>query len=514
LTREIKKSPMSISGLRSKGEVSVVYIAVDFDTDEAQNSVDVTFRPYYVDISLVEIGDNVLPVPRSAFPTFYENVPKPLLALNPSFGISQDRAFGTAIFGGIKSDLLTLFRSGTKMEPTAENQHLDIRAEGTKSVEETFYRTDGSLRYTLRQAAGLAQELSVYGTFNGLDEPLGAGKHARLAAAGNFGAKLRLAPNTRLWLDAGYRRADDRFELDGSAPRTSTSTNEQIGRVLLDTIPPLIHGFFRGALWEENGWQSGPDKSYQRIAARLGYEREIPLGPNQALGIELIVGGGGTFGSVPDYARFFGGNASNQFIYDNAASASLLKMPTGPLIRSLGEGEARLSDSQGQTLGADAFWHANLNVAIPIPWLSRPLIPNQSTGLRADDGSPITIKQLMANQIDVTGPSMIRAVLKSQGLSDAQANARVKEIMGEIAPATHFIIDEANLYAIKPLLMFDAAGMSDGGERSETWLAAGGGVQVSVVTAKLEFGYMHTLSGPAYGSRGNAFIRLVFQNLF
>jgi hypothetical protein len=44
--------------------------------------------------------------------------------------------------------------------------------------------------------------------------------------------------------------------------------------------------------------------------------------------------------------------------------------------------------------------------------------------------------------------------------------------------------------------------------------AAGGGIQVTVVTAKLEFGYMHTLSGPSYGDQGNAFGRLVFQNLF
>jgi len=37
---------------------------------------------------------------------------------------------------------------------------------------------------------------------------------------------------------------------------------------------------------------------------------------------------------------------------------------------------------------------------------------------------------------------------------------------------------------------------------------------VTVVTAKLEAGYMWTLSGPTFGSRGNAFARLVFQNLF
>lgn len=73
-------------GLRSLGEVGVLYIDVDFSTNApaADRVVDVTFRPYYVRFSLVKLGDNVLPIPRSAFPTLYENVPAPLLALKPT----------------------------------------------------------------------------------------------------------------------------------------------------------------------------------------------------------------------------------------------------------------------------------------------------------------------------------------------------------------------------------------------------------------------------------------------
>ncbi len=62
--------------LRSKGEIGVLYIDVKFDTGPeidaqgnarpAPDTVGVIFRPYYVQISLVEIGSNVLPIPRSA----------------------------------------------------------------------------------------------------------------------------------------------------------------------------------------------------------------------------------------------------------------------------------------------------------------------------------------------------------------------------------------------------------------------------------------------------------------
>ena len=39
-------------------------------------------------------------------------------------------------------------------------------------------------------------------------------------------------------------------------------------------------------------------------------------------------------------------------------------------------------------------------------------------------------------------------------------------------------------------------------------------IRFTIVTAKLEVGYMRTLSGPTFGNRGNVFVRLVFQNLF
>ncbi|PYM40881.1 MAG: hypothetical protein DME16_25705, partial [Candidatus Rokuibacteriota bacterium] len=107
LERAITANAIDGYGLRSKGEVGVLYIEVEYDTSPpaadtagvrpAEDTVGVIFRPHYVHVSLEQIGDNVLPIPRSPRPTFFENVPKPLLALRPVFGVSQDRAFGTAL---------------------------------------------------------------------------------------------------------------------------------------------------------------------------------------------------------------------------------------------------------------------------------------------------------------------------------------------------------------------------------------------------------------------------------
>jgi hypothetical protein len=191
-----------------------------------------------------------------------------------------------------------------------------------------------------------------------------------------------------------------------------------------------------------------------------------------------------------------------------------MNMPSGPIMRSLGENEARLRGANGRTIGGDTFWHVNVNVTFPIRAWSMPLIPNELTDILDANGNPISVKQLLRRQIDVTGPSLLAAVLQQQGLSAAEAARQAKRILQEVTPATHFIIDDANLYSIKPLLMVDAAGLSGQGGSSETWLAVGGGVQLTVVTAKFEASYMRTLSGPAFGQEGNAFVRLVFQNLF
>ena len=507
----ITSSSNTSYGLRSKGEVGVLYIDVKYDTTPADGTVGVIFRPYYIDISLVQVGNNVLPIPRSPWPTLYQNVPEPLLALNPTVGLSYDRVFGSAISASFGGDLVPLF-SGSK---TSEANHqLDLRAEGTKSLEESFYRADGGLSYTLHRNSSFMEELALSADFEGLKEPLGGSEHTRNAGVATLGLKLKLAPNTHLSIDAGYRRTSDSF-LDGDTSlETNTTANEQTARLLLDTIPPSINGFLRAAFWEESGWQTGSGDSYQRFVGRLGYEKEIAVAPNQTIGIEIVAGGGRASDNIPNYSRFFGGNAPGQFLYDNPNSTTLRNMPSGPIIRSLGENEARLRGADGRTIGGDTFWHVNLNVTFPIRAWSMPLIPNELTDIPDANGNPISIKQLLRRQIDVTGPSMLAAVLQQQGLSAAEAARQAKQILQEVTPATHFIIDDANLYSIKPLLMVDAAGLSGQGGSSETWLAVGGGVQLTVVTAKFEAGYMRTLSGPAFGQEGNAFVRLVFQNLF
>ena len=519
LKDEITRDPLQGYNPRAQGEVGVLYIDVDFDRsplstapDNGADSVGIIFNPYYLHVSLLQVGDNVLPIPRSALATFYKNVPKPLLVLNPTVGVSHDRAFGTALGGSFTVDLLNLPEPGRMSASANDNRHLDIRGQGMKSVDEPFYRVDTGLRYSAKQSGRILQEFSLLAEYNGVKEPLGEDQHTRHAGIGGVGVMLKLAPKTRLSLDTRYRWTQDKLDAKLSALSMRTVANEQANRLLFEAIPRPMDGFLRAVLWGDNGWLTKGGNSYQRFAGRLGYAKEIPVMQNQTIGLELLAGGGRVWNATPAYAHFFGGNAPGQFLYDSPSSATLLNMPTGPLIRSFGEGQAGFRTSQGVN-GGNAFWNVNLNLTFPIPPWSRPLIPNELTDLADANGNPVSLKQLLRRQIDVTGPNMLAATLRTEGLSSKEAEEQARIVFEEVKPASHFLIDYANLYSIKPLLMFDAGGLQDNGG-NETWLAAGGGVQLTIVIAKLEAGYMHTVSGPTFGSRGNAFFRLVFQNLF
>lgn len=502
-------------GLRSQGEIGVLYIDVDFATNAPPRSrtVDVTFRPYYVHFSLVKMGDNVLPIPRSAFPTFYENVPRPLLALKPNVSVSYDRAFGTALGAAVDTDLLNLSDPARLSLSPEPDRHLNLSLQGAKALEEIYHREDAGLRYHARRDGQALQEFNFRAGYHGAKEPLGDLDHTHLAGFGSAGLAWQLAHNTRLALDTGYRYNTDELTGQPGLLSTRSSSHEQFNRLLFDTIPRPMYGFLRTAVWEDNGWLNGSAGSYQRLVGRVGYAKEIPLTDNQTIGLELVAGTGKVWGNAPAQSRFFGGNSPGQFLYDSPSSSTLLAMPGGPILRSFGEGQAGLRTGGG-VRGGDAFWHVNLNLTFPIRYFSRALIPNELTDLEDENGNPTSLKQLLRRQIDVTGPSMLAATLMQEGLSDTEAEARAQSILEEIKPATHYIINDANLYSIKPLLMFDAAGLSGGGVVGQTWLAAGGGLQLTIVTAKLEVGYMHTLSGPTFGQRGNFFFRLVFQNLF
>lgn len=512
-----------------------------------KNCLDVVVKTKALQLDVVNTSANVLPIPRTNRLTFFKSLPAPLVALQPSFTLDQDRRAGTSANLGISTDLLDLgqhFGSAAAKSADGEvdrNTQLRLDLRGGKSIDESFYDTEARLSLIQARPSKRFDSLSAEASFVARARPRGEGIVLKngLTVGGGFAIKPTQGPITRINFGGRYRRASNRFFSGDGQLAELTSEDAFEGRVIADGF--IANGFTRVAFWFDGASPKRFADSYRRVAAIAGYEKEIPVALNQTIGVELIAGGGRGWGLVPEYARFYGGSTANSFLYDNPASPAMTAFPAGPLLRSFGQQQAGIRAAGGMLRGGTAYWHTNLNVTIPIgPW-SRPLIPAEPVA------GTSTLKDVMKAQIRQGKAFYVLAVARQQLTADQQQALRLDEndpltpeqrerlrnaraaytaaqqavtpdadkIWNEITPITNFVADQANLYSIKPLIMFDAARIKAGESLdNRTRYAIGGGVQLTVVIAKLELGYMHTLNRIPGDNRGNVVARLVFQNLF
>jgi hypothetical protein len=287
----------------------------------------------------------------------------------------------------------------------------------------------------------------------------------------------------------------------------------------------LWRGTSRLAFWVDANSPTERDSSYQRVAALWGYQREFIVVPNQTIGVELLVGGGHTWGNSPQYSRFYGGNWAKNFLYESKDSPVLAAFPRGPLMRSFGSGRAIANPTLGA--GATSYWNLNLNVAIPVPKWSSPIVPDIAISLPKRDAQGRIV--LDENQDPMMEDRPLRVILKNQGESSrkvlervfakeglpaAEAQAKARRELKSINSILGFIADEANIYSFKPLFMFDAARLNAESFDNRTKFGIGGGVQFTLVIAKFEAGYVRTLRPVPGDQKGNFVMRLFFQNLF
>jgi hypothetical protein len=106
-------------------------------------------------------------------------------------------------------------------------------------------------------------------------------------------------------------------------------------------------------------------------------------------------------------------------------------------------------------------------------------------------------------------------LVDNRGFSEEKAEAEAERIIEkDIRPAINYLADRANVYSIKPALFFDIAQMHKRVIGDKTWAAAGAGLQVNIVNARLDIGYIHTLFPKADASKGNLVLRFIVQDLF
>ncbi|MBA3439272.1 MAG: hypothetical protein H0T92_05320 [Pyrinomonadaceae bacterium] len=514
--------------------------------------VDVKIRRLTVRVNTDNVSANILPfLPRSNKLTFFRQIPRPLLVFNPTFGVDHDREFGTAARIGTSINLFDLADDEVLNE---RNTQLLLNARGRKSLSESFYDSAASLILTRARPLKLFENVAMEASFVGTNLPHSKGKFLRNAARFGGSMNIRLNNNlfSRLNLSGAYRWSSNR--LSGGTETFSESATENGFEARAITDGRIANGFAKLAVLMDSGSPSDRRNSYRRLAIVGGYQKEIPITLNQTIGVEAILGRGRAWGDIPEYARFYGGNSGGNFLYDPINVQSTTSFLGSPLLRSVGQNQAGVRRASGTVRGGTSFWHANLNVTIPIPTWSRPLIP------AADESGTLNLKNALKKQVASGQPLFIIATArqrlskedqellrsdeseidddssltqaqkqaKKQQLKQAQEAARrerekikpeADRVWREITPVTNFIADYANLYSVKPLLMFDAAridvpGETLGSPNNRTRFAIGGGLQLTVVVAKFEVGYLHSVRRAPGDDRGNFVMRLVFQNLF
>jgi hypothetical protein len=500
------------------------------------------------------------------------------------------------------------------LELPQKDTKLLARIKGRKSLTEAFYDTSSGLAFTRTNALSKVQNLALEAKLDAKNVPQGSGDYLANAGKLTFSTEFHSNSGTIKLVEVGggYRWSRNRFfSGNASVPNVFSTENGFEGRAIADGL--LGKGLMRAAFWFDGGSLDRNRGSYQRAAFLFGYAKDFaiprkkdfhlinpsgvsepcwtsypdlkqPKDPNkkpasrkneQTVGFEMTLGAGRSWGSTPEYARFYGGSPVGQFLYDELNAQSITTFPAGPVIRSLPQGKAGVAISPSNPdSGGTSYWHANVSVSIPVAAWSSPLIPFEwvsaspkkskpDTGVddrRSEDkesdghvpeGATICrdLKSTIKTLVGVSGVTLLTAQEARDLLTDDEKKAlrfpndpnatpvqlasaalaqqrydtlrdqvrpKVKAMFDrEILPITNFITDHANIIAVKPLVMFDVAHLAlQGTGTHNTRYGVGGGLQIDVVMARFELGYMAALNRLSGDPRGSFVGRLVLRRFF
>lgn len=512
---EIIKNEGQLKLWSLKGSTSVLYIysqSCDVSTDSLQKQVAVEISPYYLRIDLLNLGNNILPVPKSAKPSIYNQVPILLKVTEPFVTFSTDRQYGPAMGIITNTDLLHL--PGNKPKKGKDSLvSANLNVAGRKSFNEAFYSvgsqlelnqpvyTDSTLGWNF--ALQWAKSLLPWGT--------GQNNTDQWNLRGGLQGVTKMRLFSKWAVGAGARFTENSYSaLHGSEP----AHNEKGWQLyaLADGKPGK--SFTRMGIWFDGAIPNANDNinNYQRLVSRVGYSQFLGSGHNSAL-IEAVAGVGYTWGMPPIYSQFVAGNSNHNFLYEPMISIRNRSMQNGPIVRSLGENEGGLKIVNGSSIGGSAFWHLNLNFSIPIASWAKPLIPDITLSDEGEESS--TLRSKLKGTANMAASGIALDLVANHGYSDDAADSVANAIVDkDIRPTINYLSDRANIYSIKPILLFDVGHLSDHTLPGKTFTAAGIGLQMTVVIARLEVGYMRTLSPSDYNSTGNFFLHFVLQNFY
>jgi hypothetical protein len=503
ISNEAKKSE-NIFPPQLAGAVAVSLITVNY-CSAGTKEVDIVFYAHYLRIDMISMGNNLLPVPRSPKLSFYDKIPRSLLVANPVLKFSNDRRYGSSL--GIQT-LTNLLHP--ELPGTSKKLRLNLGIEARKSLVNSFYHLGGNLELD-KPSVGNNLGWGIGINYHKKQEPIGIGEwnSGNFMLQGMLQGPIKFSFLKKYMTGAGFRSLENVFD---TATSGKDKNNEKGYGFFLVTDGVFKKKLTRLGIWFDYGSPESKS-SYQRVASRLGFNSSINISKDshQQLDLELGAGAGWSNGSLPVYHQFFAGNSNQSFLYEPLGSNRIRTMPAGPLVRSIGESEGVLQ--AGNIQGGTSYWHLNLNLSIPIARWSRPLIPaiviNEETGATLQTKLKSLAKGSAASGIAID-------LIDNKGYPENDETDSIAEAMVEknIMPMIEFVTDKANLFSVKPVLLFDVASLKQQNIAQTTWMAAGGGIQLTIVIARLQAGYMRTIHSSTGNRTGNFFMQFVFENFY
>ncbi len=127
------------------------------------------------------------------------------------------------------------------------------------------------------------------------------------------------------------------------------------------------------------------------------------------------------------------------------------------------------------------------------------------------------MRRALKGQVGTAKSAILDDLVATGGYPDNAATEAMADriVDRDIRPALNYLADRANVYAVKPMWLVDIAGLSSRTlSQRATWTAVGPGLQLTVVNARLQVGYLHTIFSGSNQAGGSFFVRLTIQNFF
>ena len=485
--------------------VRIVDPAICMKDLQKSKCADVTFASHEIRVVRFNDAGVILPVPRSPVSTYFSNVPKPLLILNPTASVDHDNRTGTTPSVSLKTNLLDIGNILKRQDSDKHALEAIASADLSRSIDHNFYNAAEVMDLKRTWPTSTVRSLALHLEQHNEKQPLGTTSDSTSQETAGLKGNVHFENN---YLHDGY------FWAGGSASRHTVpqaagqvvDTSEAAGSAAVLFDGSIGQTTARAGLWF-TGANPNNQASYEQLAFFTALYKDFLVAPNQSFGLQVMGGYGHTWGSPAQYAQFFAGNNASNFLYQ-APDTLLQSGPPPPMIRSFGKSEAGVTNTVN--LGGFSFWNVSTTLTVPIPMLSRPLIPD----VVIDDSTNTTLKKMLKTAGTRSAVSFIQAALVQQGIPAAEAQKQAQALVDrEIAPPVNYISDRANIYSLKPFALFDIAELTTGNV-SRHLESAGGGIEFMIVNFALQVGYARSINSQPGDRKGNVVFNLQFRNFF